>query len=104
MMRFLLRLLFSVSVCVIIFATSLFSQTDRGTITGTVADASSAVIPGAQLTLTAADGKQFTTVTDANGEFTLLHVAPGVYTLSVTAEGFQPYDERALRLPWWLLE
>jgi hypothetical protein len=66
---------------------------------GQVVDELNAVIPGAQLTLTTGDGKQFNISTDANGEFTLLQFAPGIYTLSVEAEGFQPYSERELRLP-----
>jgi len=33
-------------------AISVFAQTDRGTITGTVADATQAVIPGATITAT----------------------------------------------------
>jgi len=92
MMRFLLRLLFSVSVCVLIFATSLFSQTDRGTITGTVADASSAVIPGANVTATNSQTTaKYETVSTETGNYTLTQLPAGTYEVTVELPGFKKY-------------
>src|SRR5215471_15547152 len=92
MMRFLLRLLFSVSVCVLIFATSLFSQTDRGTITGTVADASSAVIPGANVTATNSQTTaKYETVSTETGNYTLTQLPAGNYEVTVELPGFKKY-------------
>src|SRR5262245_64590930 len=96
MMRFLLRLLFSVSVCVLIFATSLFSQTDRGTITGTVADASSAVIQGANVTATNSQTTaKYETVSTETGNYTLTQLPAGTYELTVELPGFT----KTLNLP-----
>lgn len=66
---------------------------------GQVADESGAVIPGAHVTLVAADGKKRSVLTNANGEFTVTNVAPGLYTLRVEAKGFQSYSAEGLRLP-----
>jgi hypothetical protein len=35
--------------CLLLFASSVFAQSDRGTITGTVSDTSGAVVAGAQI-------------------------------------------------------
>jgi hypothetical protein len=91
-MRLLLRLVFSVSVCVLIFATSLFSQTDRGTITGTVADASSAVIPGANVTATNSQTTaKYETVSTETGNYTLTQLPAGTYEVTVELPGFKKY-------------
>jgi hypothetical protein len=86
-------------ILLITFSSAPIAAQSSEILRGQVVDELSAVIPGAQLTLTTSDGKQLTTVSDANGEFALPHVKPGVYTLAVAAEGFQPYNERELRLP-----
>jgi len=41
--------------CIFLLSVSAFAQSDRGTITGTVADASGALIAGAQVALTNVD-------------------------------------------------
>lgn len=66
---------------------------------GQVVDEVNAVIPGATVTLTNAEGKQFNVTTDANGAFSVAQLGPGVYTLNVAANGFQPFSQTALRLP-----
>ena len=48
-MRLRSRVFLTAILSVWMFGTPAFAQTDRGTITGAVADASSAVIPGAQV-------------------------------------------------------
>ena len=60
-------------------------------ITGTVADSTGAIIPGAQVALTDASGVTFATVTtDATGAFQILPPRAGSYSLVVTLAGFQP--------------
>src|SRR5207248_2714581 len=82
-MRYVLRLLCVTSLC-LACGISTFAQTDRGTITGTVADASSAVIPGA--TVTAANTQttsKYETVSTETGNYTLTQLPVGSYQLTV---------------------
>ena len=65
-----------------------FAQTTTGTLRGTVADASGAVLPGATVELTGAAGTQ-TAVADANGQYRFPALTPGVYTLKATLDGFK---------------
>jgi uncharacterized protein YfaS (alpha-2-macroglobulin family) len=59
-------------------------------VTGTVIDPTGAVIPGAQVQLTAvSDGKVRNAVADAVGQFTLSAIPPGKYKVRVTAPGFE---------------
>ena len=64
----------------------------RGTLTGTVRDASGAVLPG--VTVEAASPalieKVRTAVTDNAGIYRIVNLDPGVYTLTFTLAGLQP--------------
>ncbi len=69
--------------------TCAFAQSDRGIITGTVADPTGALIPAAQVVLTNGEtGYRAETVTTATGNYTLAALPVGVYKLSVTHAGF----------------
>jgi len=71
-------------------APGLFAQTDTGSIAGTVADATGAVIPGANILATNTEnGLKLNAVSDATGGFTILAVPRGDYTVSASAKGFQ---------------
>ena len=60
-----------------------------GTVAGTVADPTGALIPGAHIKLTPADGSPSReTVSDANGGFYFLDVPPGNFQLNVSAANF----------------
>ncbi|MGI4829514.1 MAG: carboxypeptidase regulatory-like domain-containing protein [Janthinobacterium lividum] len=69
------------------------AQEAAGRLTGTVADASGAVIPNGTVTVTNADTKQETAhlQTDQSGHFAALQLPPGRYTLNVRAEGFRTF-------------
>ncbi len=59
-----------------------------GSITGSVADKTGAVIPGAAVTLTnQGTGAVRSTTADSSGTYLVLDVLPGVYTVSVPAKG-----------------
>jgi hypothetical protein len=92
------RLLLAALATLMLLSGALYGQ-GANTVRGQVVDEVNAVIPGAQVTLTAADGKQQTVTSNAIGEFTILHLTAGVYTLSVEANGFQPYTQKDLSLP-----
>jgi Carboxypeptidase regulatory-like domain len=63
------------------------SETDSGSITGTVIDKDGAVIPKAKVVLSQA-GSTEEALTDASGSFTFRHVAPGTFELAISAAGF----------------
>lgn len=78
---------------------ALISQTSYGSINGTVRDASGAVVPAAQVTLTSADtGAKMTRETNASGIYVFVNVSPGNYTLSVEAKGFARAQEPVFAL------
>jgi hypothetical protein len=68
------------------------SQAESGSISGTVVNAGLFAIAGANVTLTNAAGKTFTTQTDQEGKFSFSNLAPGTYTLHVDKAGFETYS------------
>ena len=75
-------------------ACALLAQTDRGAITGTISDASGALIPAAKITLTnPATGFKTETVSTATGNYTLGGIPAGKYSLLVESTGFSRYEQ-----------
>jgi hypothetical protein len=61
-----------------------------GTVSGTVMDATGAVVPSVKLTLTSTGtNAQMTTTTNSSGEFQFLQLPPTTYTLTAEAQGFK---------------
>ena len=78
-----------VAAALLVFAPSLRAQ-DNATITGTVTDASGAVVPNAELSLlNPATAQTRETKSNEAGEFRFANIAVGTYTLTATAAGFQ---------------
>src|SRR4051812_26808963 len=70
--------------------TTVFAQTDRGTITGTVLDATGAAVPDAKVTaIHVATNSTFTTVSTSSGDFTIPSLPVGDYQVRVEREGFK---------------
>ncbi|MGA3049362.1 MAG: carboxypeptidase-like regulatory domain-containing protein [Terracidiphilus sp.] len=68
------------------------AQLDRGEITGTVQDASGAVVPNAKIELTNdATGVSATTTSTQTGTYVFEALLPGKYTVEAEAGGFQKY-------------
>ena len=89
----MLRLLRAIAFTVV-FTASVFAQSDRGTITGTVVDSSGSVMPRAKVLLTdVATDTRRETVTTATGNYTIAALPVGVYTLSVEQTGFSRYEQ-----------
>lgn len=62
-----------------------------GTISGTVADPSGALIPGVRIEITGGDlTAPMVLSSDGSGRFSSPDLKPGAYTLRLTREGFQP--------------
>jgi hypothetical protein len=77
----------------------LFAQVDEGSISGTVQDATGAVIPSAQVTLLNTDqGLTLTTASDSGGGFTFSPVRIGHYSVSATAPGFTTTNQQNLQV------
>ena len=86
------------AICVLA-AASLFAQNDRGAITGTVRDPGSAVIPGANVTVTNTEnGAEFKTVTTGTGSYTVPSLPAGHYSVSVEAPGFKRYTQTGIEV------
>ena len=87
----------SVLVCLVLaFAETAIArgaaQDARGTIAGTVVDASKAVLPGAAVTVTnMAMGTDASVVTNAEGFFQVPYLIPGAYRVTVELSGFKKY-------------
>ena len=79
-------------------STAQIGQT--GTLTGTVADQSGAVLPGVTVTATGESviGGARTTVTDENGIYRFPALPPGTYTVSAELSGFKPFSQENVRL------
>ncbi|MBC8165333.1 MAG: carboxypeptidase regulatory-like domain-containing protein [Bryobacteraceae bacterium] len=76
-----------------------FAQSDRGTITGTVLDPASAVVPGAQVAaVNRENGSIFQTVTTPTGNYTLPSLPAGLYDLSVELSGFKRVSQQAVQV------
>src|SRR5579862_30434 len=70
----------------------LRAQGDRGIITGTVKDASGAVMPGAQVTATHLDtNTNYKVTTTAAGHFTVPELPVGNYRVRVENQGFKAH-------------
>ena len=78
--------------CLFISAVTAFAQTDRGTITGTVSDATGAIIPGASIQArNTQTGAIHQAGTSETGNFTLGQLPAATYELSAELPGFKKF-------------
>src|ERR1017187_6608521 len=76
-----------------------FGQVDEGSITGTVQDATGAVVPNAEVTLLNTDqGMTLQVRTNNSGEYTFSPVRIGHYTVTVVAKGFAKTTQKNLEV------
>ncbi|HEX8246713.1 MAG TPA: carboxypeptidase-like regulatory domain-containing protein [Pyrinomonadaceae bacterium] len=77
-------------VLIIGCAASVFAQSDRGSIRGTVTDVNGAAIAGGRVILTGTEtGEVRETTTGDEGIYVFPEVRAGIYQISVEAQGFQ---------------
>jgi hypothetical protein len=77
----------------------LFAQQITGSIRGTVADSSGALVAGATVTARQVEtGLGRTATTDRSGNYLLLELPVGHYALEVTCKGFQKYLQEGISL------
>jgi len=86
-------------LCGLSIAISGFAQSERGTITGSVHDASGAVVPGAKVTITQIETNVATNLaTNEAGEYTAPSLPAGTYNIRVEKQGFRPSQVTGLKL------
>lgn len=80
--------------------TSAHAQGLYGSLTGTVKDASGAMVPNVAVTVTnQATGDKRSTTADANGEYHIINLLPGTYTVSVAPSGgFAAFKQQNLAI------
>ncbi len=87
-----------VGLCLAISAGNLRAQ-GYGTISGTVTDATGAVVTGANVVATAVrTGTAMTTTSAKDGRYVFPTLLPAGYTLSVSASGFEVYKQSGIVL------
>jgi len=73
------------------------AQSVYGSIFGTVADSTGAIVPGATVTVTdEAKGTVVSVISNAAGDYTVPHLIPDVYDLKVTAKGFKSFETKGI--------
>ena len=72
------------------FTSTAWAQSDNGTVVGTVADQTGAVVPNAAIQVTNIQtGLKFQATSNGSGEFRIPAIPRGDYQASITAAGFQ---------------
>ncbi|HEY6184263.1 MAG TPA: carboxypeptidase-like regulatory domain-containing protein, partial [Terriglobales bacterium] len=86
----------AMTVVVLVFSSQpLQAQVDTGSITGTITDASSAVIGNAKVTLTnEGTSAALSTTADSGGVYTFNPVRIGSYSITVSYQGFQTTTQK----------
>jgi hypothetical protein len=85
-----MRRIFTWAAIFVVLSVAAFSQTITGSITGTVADSSGAVIPNAKVTATnLATNLSFNASSNSAGVYNLLFLPIGEYNLTVEVPGFK---------------
>lgn len=90
-----------VRVCLIqlVFAGVLLAQSNRATVTGTVTDASGAIVPGATVSATnTATGVVTTAVSTSDGIYSIENLFPGRYSVEFKKDGFKTLNESGIVL------
>jgi hypothetical protein len=86
-----------VSALLLIFTVSLYAQSDRGTITGTIADSTGAVVAGAPVEAKNTEtGATYQAAASATGNYTIPQLPSGSYELDVTVAGFKKFIRTGL--------
>ncbi len=86
--------------CGLVVAVCAFAQTDRGTITGTIADPAGAVLAGAPIEVKNAEtGTVYQGVSTSTGNYTVAQLPVGTYEITVTAPGFKKFVRQNVRVP-----
>jgi hypothetical protein len=97
--RFALRSVTFLAACVAATAitTPAYAQSLYGSLTGTIADAQGANIPGVTVTIKDENtGLELTGVTDETGTYTIRNITSGTYTLKAGLQGFKEFVQTGI--------
>ena len=73
----------------VLLSCALYAQVERGTVSGTVRDASGAIVPGASVTVRNVNtGVQVASTSNQSGEYVAPNLIPGEYSVLVAHTGF----------------
>ncbi|MFN0122953.1 MAG: TonB-dependent receptor domain-containing protein [Blastocatellia bacterium] len=98
-MKTITRQLISVLLWALAFTLTSIAQESRGAITGAVADASGAVVPGARLEIkNTATNVTVTTTTNDEGRFSMPFLLPGVYRVTAEKSGFRRFVQTGVEV------
>jgi hypothetical protein len=87
------------TVSILVLALAALAQSDRGTITGTIADPAGAVVANAAVQAkNVGTGGLYDVVSTATGNFTLAELPVGTYEVSVAVPGFKKFVRQGLTL------
>src|ERR1700723_3127948 len=88
----------TVAVVIFIFGVTLsaIAQSGAGAIHGSVTDPSNAVVAGASVIVTGADGSVASATTSQQGGFDVKGLAAGQYKVEIFAKGFSPFKQEAV--------
>ena len=80
------------ALCLLMFASAAFAQSDRGIITGTVTDSTGAVMANVAIQARQLEtGAVFPTTTTSTGNYNLSELPVGSYEVTATVSGFKKY-------------
>jgi hypothetical protein len=79
---------------ILVLPLSIFAQSNKGAVTGTISDSAGAFIPGVPVVLTNMEtGAKSDTVSTGTGNYSLLQLPVGTYELTVERAGFSKYQQ-----------
>ncbi len=100
-MRFVtfLQRFVSVAIFVLVTAGAALSQSDRGSIAGTVLDSTGAIVANAQVLAKGVDtSSEYAATTGPTGGYRMPEVKIGIYSVTVTAAGFKTEQKTAVQV------
>src|SRR5262245_58814512 len=95
----MLRVVSTALLLCLVLSLQAFGQSANATVSGTITDATAALIPGVTITATNNDtGVVTTVISNEAGAYNFASLLPGVYKLSATLPGFQTKTYTDVRL------
>jgi len=93
------RLVPAIVICLMLAPAASKAQEYRGTISGTVTDATGGLVVGASIKVQeTSTGTENHVVSDSAGQFVVPFLQPGKYAIDVTATGFEEYKQTNITL------
>ena len=94
-----MRLSFAVTLAVVLAGGSVLAQDFRGSVVGTVTDATGGVLPGVTVTITNTETNvALDAVTDRDGRYRALYLNSGTYSVAAKLEGFSTAVRKGLEV------